>query len=458
MEATFMKTRILTLISVLGLAAGCGDKTTCSTAGEKCDNDKFCEEYIDSGGSTQTACFAPTTLKGKITNAQTGAAVQGARVVPIDADSRAAAGPVGISDADGKYEVRIIAPRQSGVTKQFTLRVSASGYQEFPSGVRVAIPIAVTFADAQGVATIMGPQDIALIPLAQPVNGSIAGAVSGTYKSGVLVVACEMSACGTVDGAAWSTVTDSNGDYVIFNVPDGTYDVHGYFVGYNYTPATGVAVAGGKKDGVNLSQAGGATAVLLGTLSYVAGADSARETTVVLRLPTTKEVPPGLQVKASNSVQYMMPGVPDGTYQVVASYPNDMLVKDPDPGQAGTTTPLVTFAGAPVDVGTFKITDPVNIIEPDANMMVAGNPTFKWTAYPQTYQYKVEVFDSQGTPIWQPSNLDGSMTMLPYAGPVALQPGFYYQWKITSFAQPTASNPVKPISSSEDLRGVWIAQ
>jgi hypothetical protein len=452
-----MKTRILTLISVLGMTAGCGNKSTCNN-GDKCDNGQFCEEYTDSSGSTQTACFAPTTLKGKITNAQTGAAVQGARVVPIDADSHAAAGPVGISDASGNYEVRIIAPRQSGVTKQFSLRVSAAGYQEFPSGIRIALPIEVTFSDPKGTATIMGPQDVALIPLAQPVNGSIAGKVSGSVVGGVLVVACEMSACGTVGGAAWSTVTDGSGDYVIFNVPDGTYDVHGYFLGHNYTPATGVMVAGAKKDGVNLSEAGAATGVLLGTLDYVAGANTSLPTYVVLRLPTTKEVPPGLQVKATNSMQYMLPGVPDGTYQVVAAYPNDMLVKDPDPGQAGTTTPLVTFAGAPVDVGTFKITDPVNIIAPDANMMVAGNPTFTWTAYPQTYQYKVEVFDSQGTPIWQPANVDNSITSMVYAGPVALQAGFYYQWKITSFAQPTATNPIKPISQSEDLRGVWIAQ
>jgi hypothetical protein len=434
-------------LTVIGLLAGCGggDAAKECTAGDPCSNGQFCESYVDTSGATHNACFAPTLLAGKITDASTSAAIAGARVVAIDGDSHAAVGPVSITDAMGNYSVRVTAPRMSGAEKQFTLRVSAAGYQEFPSGIRIALPIAVSFTDPKGAATIDGPQDIGLSPLSPAPVGAIAGKVSGVQAAGVLVVVS--------DGThAYSTVSDATGDYVIFNVVDGTYSVTGYFVAVNYTPVNNVVVASARKDGVDLVASGQAGGVLTGTLSYVAGADTSITTSVVLRLQSTHEVPPGLQVAAMNAAAYQLAKVPDGTYEVVAAYPNDQLVKDPDPGQAGTSTPVATFAGNTVDVGSFKITDPVNIVGPDANMTVSGTPTFSWVAYPQTDHYKVEVFDSQGTTIWSQDNIPRS-TSLGYGGP-ALQSGSYYQWRITSFAV-AANTTARPISQSEDLRGVW---
>src|SRR5262249_9684092 len=174
----------------------------------------------------------------------------------------------------------------------------------------------------------------------------------------------------------------------------------GYFVGVSFTPVENVTVAGAARPGVNLVASGAATGVLTGSLSYVAGADTSVTTAVVLRLQATREVPPGLQVAATNSATYQLDKVPDGTYEVLASFPNDQLVKDPDPGQSGTATPVVTFAGSTVDVGSFKITDPVNMIGPDANARMTGTPTFTWEAYPQTNHYRIDVFDAQGNPIW----------------------------------------------------------
>jgi hypothetical protein len=333
----------------------------------------------------------------------------------------------------------------SGAEKQFTLRVGAAGYQEFPGGIRIALPITVSFTDPKTAATVEGPQNVELMPLAGAPAGSIAGKVGGTQVAGVLVVASNSS-------GALSTVSDASGDFVIFNIPDGMYSVQGYFVGVNFTQVDGVTVAGARKDGVNLTSSGAATAALTGTLSYVAGADTSIATSVVLRLQATHEVPPGLQVAAMNATTYQLPGVPDGTYEVLASFPTDQLVKDPDPGQAGTSTPVVTFAGNTVDAGTFKITDPVNITAPDANVKLAGTPMFTWLAYPQTDHYKIDVFDSTGTPIWSQDNVPRS-TSLAYGGP-ALQTGGYYQWRITSFAV-SAGTGTRPISQSEDLRGVW---
>src|SRR5262249_7893953 len=152
------------------------------------------------------------------------------------------------------------------------------------------------------------------------------------------------------------------GSYVIFNVPDGAYSVSGYFIGVQYSKADGVAVAGARKDGVNLNETGAAAGKLTGSLDYVAGAPQ-NPTSVVLQLPSTKELPPGFSAPAMNTTPYSLDGVPDGTYNVLASYPNDGLVKDPDTTLGNTGTPTVTFAGGnTVDAGSFKVTDPVGMI------------------------------------------------------------------------------------------------
>jgi hypothetical protein len=431
----------------LAVAAGCGDdKLKACTVGDasSCSGGKVCEAYTDGSGA-HAACFAPTLLSGKVTDSTSHAPIAGARVVALDGDSHAATGTVSTTDAMGNYSVRVIAVRMASVSKSFTLRVSASRYLDFPSGIRVALPITVSYGAPTAAATVTGPEDVALSPIAQPPAGAIAGTVTGAHASGVLVVAAST-------GQALSAVTDASGSYVIFNVPDGNYAVSGYFVGANYQAASGVVVAGALKSGVDLAQTGSATGVLTGSLSYVAGAPTAQMTAVVLRLISTHEVPPGLEVPAGNSTPYSLEGVPDGSYEVLAAFPNDGLVKDPDPGQGGTATPTVTFnGGGTQDVGSFKITDPVAITGPDADQSVTGTPNFGWTAYPSTDHYRVDVFDSEGNLIWSQDNITG--TSLAYGGSTQLVSGDFYQWRITAFH--VSNQAPRPISESEDLRGVW---
>ena len=167
-----MRRILLCSIAVVGALTGCGgdDQREC-TVGDSCDNGGYCESYVDSDG-THNACFAPTLLTGKVTDATTGAAVAGARVVAIDGDSHAAVGPVSVTGLTGNYAVRVSAPRMSGGEKQFTLRVGAAGYQEFPGGIRIALPITVSFTDPKAAATVDGPQDVQLMPLAAAPAGS----------------------------------------------------------------------------------------------------------------------------------------------------------------------------------------------------------------------------------------------------------------------------------------------
>lgn len=445
---------LLRLMLAGGLFAACGsDNTQCNpNDSSSCDNGQVCEAYTD-GSGMHNACVAPTLLKGKVTNAQTNAAVTGARVVAIDGDTHEATGSVAITDAMGNYSIRVTPARMSGSMKSYTLRVSAAGYNDFPSGIRVALPIVVAYQDPKAAATITGPQNVELIPIANAPAGAIAGTVSGDKHAGVLVVATD------ANNKGYSAVADGGGGYVIFNVPDGTYTVNGYFIGVEFAPVANVAVAGARKDGVNLAAAGAAQGVLTGTLDYVAGAPSGQATSVVLRLSSTKEVPPGFSAPAMNATAYTLSGVPSGTYDVLAAFPNDGLIKDPDPGIAGTAIPTATCSGASCTCSggtcSFKVTDPVAMAAPDADAIVMGTPMFTWTAYPSAAKYTIDVFDSQGIPICTIDNIAAGATSQAYGGTGCgtLNPGLFYQWHITAFRQ-TGGNYI-PTSASEDLRGVW---
>ena len=436
-----------------GLFAACGsDNTQCNpNDSSSCDNGQVCEAYTD-GAGMHNACVAPTLLRGHVTNAQSGAAVANARVVAIDGNTHASTGPVAITDAAGNYSIRVTPPRMSGASTDYTLRVSAAAYEDFPSGIRVALPITVAFQDPKGAATITGPEDVALVPIANAPAGAIAGSVSGDKHAGVLVVA-------EGGGKGFSAVTDGGGGYVIFNVPDGTYTVSGYFIGVEYTPAQNVVVAGARKDGVNLAASGAAQGVLTGTLDYVAGAPTAQATSVVLRLQSTKEVPPGFSAPAMNATAYTLSGVPAGTYDVLAAFPNDGLIKDPDPGIAGTAIPTAVCAGASCTCSggscSFKVTDPVAMGAPDADAIVMGTPMFTWTAYPSAAKYTIDVFDSQGNPVCTIDNIAAGSASQVYGGTncATLTPGLFYQWHITAFRQ--TGGTYIPTSTSEDLRGVW---
>src|SRR5262249_53145151 len=161
----------------------------------------------------------------------------------------------------------------------------------------------------------------------------------------------------------------------------------------------------------------------------------------------TREVPPGYSAPAMNG-PYTLDGVGNGTFNVLASYPNDDLVKDPDTTLGNTGTPTVTFNGNTVDAGQFKVTGPVEMIGPDANAIIMGPPTFTWMAYASSGLYRLNVFDSQGNQIW---TMDTSATSLAYGGP-PLTVGGFYQWRLIAFH---ATDTSRQISMTEDLRGVW---
>ena len=134
----------------IGLSVNACSKSDKCELGEadSCDSGLACEA-VEGGDAI---CVPETVVTGKVFDAETLDAVAGARVVVLDADTNAAASNVALTDAQGNFRARIQLRRsteegddvKSGI---YTLRVSATAYQEFPSPIRQAVPLTVTRAD-----------------------------------------------------------------------------------------------------------------------------------------------------------------------------------------------------------------------------------------------------------------------------------------------------------------------
>jgi hypothetical protein len=142
---------------------------------------------------------------------------------------------------------------------------------------------------------------------------------------------------------------------------------------------------------------------------------------------------------------------------VLAAFENDDLVRDPDTSIGGTVIQHITVAGPNVDVPGFKVTEALAVISPGANgaETVSGTPTFQWVDDSSEDSYDVKVFDALGTLVWEAPSVIGPNGNAPatvaYAGP-ALVPGMYYQFRAISIKDGV------PISTTEDLKGVFYAQ
>jgi hypothetical protein len=212
---------------------------------------------------------------------------------------------------------------------------------------------------------------------------------------------------------------------------------------------------------VIVDESGPATAAVNGSVNIV-NAQGGAQTSVVLVVDETfnmtlerGDVPKGL--RAGNiSNAFSVKNVPDGKYAVLAAFENDGLVRDPDPNISGTQIPHITVAGGSVDAGNFKVTGALDVISPGAGdpEPVMGTPTFTWKDDSSETGYSLVVFDTFGNKTWENTMIPsskGSNPSVMYAGP-ALVKGNYYQFRATSLK--TGS----PISRTEDLKGLFIAQ
>lgn len=453
---------MLALGAVLaGAGCGGGDETCDPVAGSGCDNGQVCE--VVEGG--EPACFAPVVVRGQVFDLGTGGAVGGAHVVALDINGAAASG-VAVSDDAGTYELAVPATRDADgqpIRAELTLRADATGYQTFPSGLRQALPIDVSTAveDDDGRSVVASAlTDIGLLVL--PVGAGDAQ-IFGTVEVPDSAVGALVVATGG-DGRGYTAVADRSGEYRIFNLPAGDYEVLAYARGLNYTPAD-ASVAAGDEAEVDLSVADDNAGTVSGTVQIV-NAPGGAMTSVILAIESTLDenlgrgqTVPGLRAPAPGTApnvtgEYVLEGVPAGRYVVLAAFENDYLVRDPDLSIGGTSILHIEVQpGMTTTVAGFKVTEALEVFGPGAQgaEAVTGTPTFSWKDDASEASYHVEVFDSFGALVWETTidGVSGADPSLAYAGP-ALEPGMYYQFRATSLA-----NDGVPRARTEDLAGVF---
>lgn len=443
----------------------------CDDEGAVCVAGLVCAPVTD--GTAR--CFSPVFLRGEVTDSMDATAIEGAHVIALD-DQGSAITSVAVTGPDGRYEVELPVERDAEgnpVDETFTLQSSAQGYQPFPGGLRVSLPISTADAEDSDDTHVIESTltDVTLIALAdaedlQRISGVLSSGETDDDLAGVLVVAKGG------DTVIYAT-TDSDGSFTLFNAPDGEYEVRAYADGLQVEPET-VVVDGEAASGVALSATGESTSTVSGSIQLV-NAGGADGTSVLLVVDDTfdealvrGEAPRGLRAPGVGEPlidgSFEISGVPDGRYVLLAAYENDDLVRDPDTNIAGTDIVRVEVAApdppvfVPGNVTSFKVTEALATVSPGAEApeAVTSAPTLTWADDSSEDYYEVRVFDAFGELVWSeldvPSVSGNDTVSVEYEGP--LDAGMYYQFRVQSWRQP-GNGAAAPISATEDLRGVF---
>lgn len=444
-------------IDVSGAAEGGG------CGGVVCDVGLVCAAFEDSS----QVCAAPVEIHGRVIDAASEAAIAGARVHGQDSGG-SAPGAVAVSDADGRYVLSLGVPRTAAgapAAVTVTLAAFAAGHRPFPEGLRVALPIAVgdaVFDEERGAYVVDETANTTIALVDSGAGGAkISGTVGGDAPGGTMVVA---EGATSVYGLA-----DVDGTYTLFDVPAGQVTVRGVRRGTAFV-ARSVEVEDEDLAGVDLAvDAMSAPGTVRGSVMLVD--PGAGEATSVVLVPASLfdeelargPVPFGLRAPEPGRApdvagEFVISGVPAGTYRVLAGFENDELVRDPDVSVGGTMVPEVEVkAGAEAMAGSFKVTGALAVVGPgrDGPELVTGAPVLRFASDPGADHYLVWVFDEFGVQVWISSaakTMGGEDVMVPYAGP--LTPGTYYQFRAVSVKD---KEDTTALSTTEDLRGVFIA-
>ncbi len=459
----------LAFLVAFPLAAGCNNSpppecTPGTASGEAagCMAGQVCERVT--GG--HPTCFAPVRIGGRVIDALDTSPIEGARVLALDANG-AAISTVVLTAADGTYTLPVPAERDAmGVpsSADVTLRVDASGYQTFPTAPRSALPIDLasgTTTDGNYVVR-SAATDVALLPITGGSGITLRGNVVATDAAGVLVIA-EQGGVAVASG-----VSDTEGDFALFDVPAGMTHVAGYRAELLVTPVDVMAAAPGV-DGIVLDGTTGMLSTVSGSVNLV-NAPGASTTSVILVVESTfvesaarGEAPAGLRAGDVTNA-FSIPNVPPGTYVVLAAFENDGLVRDPDMAIGGTAIQHVTVppGGAPVMLDqSFKVTGALDVVSPGADgteVITSGTPMLTWADDSSEDGYELRVFDAFGSMVWEdlavPSHSGSGDVSVGYGGP-ALMAGMIYQFRATSWRTGHGTAPRTYISATEDLRGTF---
>ncbi len=390
-------------------------------------------------------------LQGTITDAGNSNAIEGARIFIFNADTKTPTGAFSTSDVSGNYEFKL-------TPGNYFIKVYKQGYFDVTPKDIPAIPFTISLEDTLSKSVEMYTHNLTD-------GGWISGNVSSTSGNniGVLVVANDTS-------SGYSSITDSAGNYIIYNVPAGDYDVKAWGAGFNSSTATASVTASTETANVDLVLTDGASGSVSGSITFLSTTNI--EVDVALTHEITGEAIPGLSATTVGQ-QYTISNVPDGTFLARASFINDGKVMDPD-WIIKNGEPFVTVSGGAATrdfsvTGAITVTDPTNAASSSVPVEISTTtPTFTWEAYSSTSDYIVEVRDANGKLIWggfSDNWTTRNMTVPSSQTSVAfnsdgnaienLKVGQTYRWRVYASKDAQGGASWNLISASEDQMGLF---
>jgi hypothetical protein len=391
-------------------------------------------------------------LSGLIVDAETGASISDVSIIVFDANTNAPTGTTFLSDVDGNYSTELLAG-------SYFIKLSKQGYSRVPTFD--ITPISFTIAVGQ---TFDKPVEMFKSTLNN--TGFISGKViSGNEPQGGALVVASNGAVG------FSSVTDQNGEYNIYNVFAGDYSVKAFLANHNSSELNISVTTDMETSLTDLLLSTGATGQVTGQITFLSTQNI--EVDIALTHPDTGETIPGLTTHTSN-FSYSISGVPDGVYIGRATYENDNKVVDPD-RIVKFGEPTVSVSTVPIELN-FDVTGAVHLIGPtnDFNtsepVTVGAAPLLEWAAYSSTSDYVIEVVNSDGKIIWGGFNNDNALATKNIIIPSSqtsiqfnadnsatelLEAGKIYRWRVyASKDDVNEETGWKLISVSEDQQGL----
>ena len=390
-------------------------------------------------------------VNGKVTNSS-GAGIANAQVIVFNGNTNTPFTTL-VTSADGSYSTELNPGN-------YFIKVYSQGYKNIPATGLSSVPFAIIVGT-----TLTNNYQMTASTVVNP--GLIKGMVSTTAanKSGILVVAND----GKV---GYSSVTDGNGSYTIFNIPTGSYTVNGWVAGYSSSQVSATVVGSVETSNVNLMMTSGTMGSVTGAITFAATTNI--ETDVSLVNPYTLETIAGLSTTTSGG-NYTITNVPTGTYIGRASFANDGKVIDPDYiVKNGEPTVIVSGGAATLNftaTGAVTLLMPTNEAATTIPVKVnSTTPTFSWTAYSSTDDYVIEVMNSNGQVIWggftgSGTSITKNIVILKSATSIVynsdgmakapLEVGKVYRWRIYASKSCNGCTPAWTlISKSEDQMGL----
>jgi hypothetical protein len=403
--------------------------------------------------SSDAAAPPPTkgTLSGTVSSSNS-QPINGAQIIIFSANTNAPIATITTS-ANGSYTAQL----DSG---SYYMKIYAQGYESIPLPGQVALPVSVI---VNNTTTTNYQMNTLLLTNIGLISGKVVSS-TGTALPGVLIVAHSGS-------TGYSSVSDNNGNYTIYNMPVNNYSVQGFMAKYNSDSIAVNVINNANTTGSNLTLAAGASGSVTGMITFLSTANKDVDVSIVN--PYTKETIPGLTTMTTGG-SYTISNVPNGYYLARASYRNDTIVMDPDwilkNGQ-----PYLTVSNTAA-TRNFSVTNSVNLSSPTnvpsttfPMKISTTTPTLSWSAYPSTNDYAVEVDDENGNVIWGGFSGSGATVSRNVTVPSSqtsiifnsdnkatqsLQPGHYYRWRVYACKNVTGVPSWKLISVSEDQMGL----